>query len=423
MYKKIGVTFLISIFSILIGSGLLLSGCSDKFDTGSKIQEPKAENEEEESIDQVLKELLPSGAKFLTAKNADQKESIRMEDVNKDGAEYAFILYQDSKENQQAHLLVLQKEQEGYRKVEDLSTGFSNFDYFNLLDLDANGTKEVIIGGQISDSQAQKQLFIYEIGENGLTEKIDRSYEMLQIACYDSDDTLSLLILDGELNVKQTAELFQYQEGQLHLLSTLELNPEATHENVIFGELEDKGKALFIDSGLGAHSMLTEIVAFDQGQLKKIGEDFDGVLMKAYPLYSRDINGDGIIEVGGMYIPKGYEEAALAEIPFLYTYNDYKLDGSKETIEERYTDEGQHFYITIPTDLYGKVTIVKGENEVQLVSTEDESILFTVKWTGKNGQNINGTTLGETKDTIYYSESKEMTIPSENFHLMETELD
>lgn len=423
MFKKFGITLLVSIFVTLIGSGILLSGCSDKSDITSPIQEPKKANQQENDINEVLKEMLPTGAKMLTAKNTKQKESIRMETVNQDGKEYAFVLYKDIKENQQAHLLILQKEKEGWNKISDISTGFSDFDYFDLADLEANGKKEIIVGGQISDTQEKKQLFIYEIGENGLEEKVSQDYEMLDV--YKDEDTnhAYLLILDGELNVKQTAGLFQYQEGKLNEVSSVELNPEASHENMVFGKLADENKAWFIDSGLGAHSMLTEIVAFHQGKLQKVGEDFDGVLMKAYPLYSRDINNDGIIEVGGMYIPKGYEDAAMAEIPFIYTYQDYKIDGTKETVEERYTDEDQHFYITIPADLYQKVTVKKGENEIQLILAEDEKALFDVKWVSQDNKPTSGTTLGETKDTIYYSDLKENTaIPNENFHLMEAEL-
>lgn len=411
---------LILCFAFLVGSGLVLAGCSDKNDTTTPIQKPTTSDQNKQDLEQVLKELLPTGAKLLTAKDATQKESIRIEKT--EDKEYAFVLYQDTKENQQAHILMLLNK-DGWIKIADVSTGLISLDAFDVMDLDKNDTKELLVGGVTSDTETMKQLFIYEVSENGLEEKVNQIYEKIDISNYSDKDELYLLLLEGEINVKQTANLYQYQNGQLNLISELELNSEATHENIVFGKLADDTKALFIDSGVGAHSMLTEIVAFSQGKLVKVGEDFDGVLMKEYPLYSRDINGDGIIEVGGMYIPKGYEEAAMAEIPFIDTYNDYKIDGTKVTIEERYSDEGQHFYITIPKEWFGKVTVERQENEIRLVSTKDNKELFLVQWKSKDSQQVSGVILGETKDTVYYSSSKDaLIIPSENFHLMETEL-
>jgi hypothetical protein len=69
--------------------------------------------------------------------------------------------------------------------------------------------------------------------------------------------------------------------------------------------------------------------------------------------------GAALTEVGGMYIPKGYETEAFANIPFIYVYADYKIDGSSEIIEERYSNNTHNFYITIPSEWRGKVTVEK----------------------------------------------------------------
>lgn len=409
----------------LMISGILFTGCRGANDkTTGPAQTPQAQNKEQEDINKALKELLPPSAEYLTSKNARQKQSIYLEDIKKDGNKEAFVLYRNPKDNQQAHLLLLTKQNESWKKAEDISTGFSDFDYFDLLDLDGNGIKEVIAGGGSSDTEPEKQLHVYELLDGGLKEKVNRAYESIDISDYDDDTVPDILILSGERNIKQTAELFSYKEGQLKSRSQIELNPDGLHENIVFGKLADGEKALFIDSSLGAHSMLTEIVAYEKGELKKIGDESDGVLWKAYPLYSRDINGDGIIEAGGMYIPKGYEDAAMAEIPFLFTYNDYSINGSNKTIEERYSDNSHHFYVTLPSNLYGKITIKRMENGVQLVSTDNSRILFTVKWMRNDAGQIPGTKLGETEDTVFYSDlNVETPIPNDHFHLLEEELD
>jgi hypothetical protein len=400
----------------------VLTGCKSSGNTIGLIQAPIQSNKKQEDISKILKEILPPGAEFITLKKEEHKQSIFIEDINHDGKQEAFILYRDTKENKQVHLLVLEEESEKWKKVSDTATAFNTLDYFSLEDLEGNNNKEVILGVSAGDSEVKKELFIYEWHENNLVKIANHSYEGIDIADYNEDKKPDLIIVDGERNKLQTAQMFSYEKGQLKVLASVELNPDSFHENIAYGKLGDGKKALFIDGGLGAHSMLTEIVAYNNGKLIKVGKEDDGTLFKAYPLYSRDINKDGIIEVGGMYIPKGFEDAAMAEIPFIYTYNDYRIDGSKQTIEERYTDNSQKFYITIPSKLYGKVTVKKLDNGVSLVSNVDEKTLFKVKWINKESYVTSNTKLGETKDTVFYTDTKEeLSIPNDNFHLLQDE--
>ena len=407
---------------LIISLGIVLMGCGNVADTISLIQTPMLSSGKQNEVDKALKEILPPNNEYVTPKNSEQKQCIFIEDINQDGKQEAFTLYRDMKENKQVHLLMLQEDNGKWNKMLDIPTNFNILDYFKLEDLNRDGKKEVILGASISDSEPKKQLFIYEYDGKGLVKKVERTYEGIDIADYDEDKKNDILILDGEMNKLQTAEIFSYEKGQLKSSSLVKLNPDGFHENVVSGKLANGKKALFIDSDLGAHSMLTEIITYDDGKLIKVGDENDGILFKAYPLYSRDINKDSITEASGMYIPKGFEDAAMAEIPFIYIYADYRQDGTKQIIEERYTDSGQHFYITIPSKWHGKVTIQKLDQGVRLIDNEGQKILFEIKWMNKSSYIDSKTKLGETKDTIFYTDMKEeSSIPNDNFHLFEDE--
>lgn len=407
---------------LIISLGILLTGCGNAVNTTSLIKDPMLSSKKENEVEKALKEILLPSAEYVTPKNGEQKQSIFIEDIDQDGKIEAFALYRDMKENRQVHLLMIQEDNGKWNKVIDIPTNLNVLDYFNIEDLDGDGKKELILGASISESDPKKQLFIYDWDGKSFVNNVDYSYEWINIDDYNEDKKPDILVLNGEINKLQKAEMFGYEKGQLKSGTLVNLNSEGLHENVVSGKLADGKKALFIDSALGAHSMLTEIVAYDNGKLSKVGAENDGILFKAYPLYSRDINNDGITEVGGMYIPKGFEDAAMAEIPFIYTYADYREDGTNQIIEERYTDSAQHFYITIPSKWYNKVTIQKFDQGVRLINNEDQKILFEVKWINKESYVDSKTKLGETTGTVFYTDTKEkLDISNDNFHLLKDE--
>lgn len=415
--RKCGIIMML-IVSIIV----VLTGCGKVVDTISLIQAPMLLSSKQDEIDKALKKILMPGDEYVYPRNAEQKQCIFAEDIDQDGNLEVFTLYRNMKENRQVRLLMLKEHNGEWNKVFDIGTNFNALDYFKLEDLDGNGNKEVIFGASISDSDPNKEIFIYEWDGKNLVKKVERTYERITIGDYNEDKKPDIMILDGEINKSQTLEMFSYEKGQLKSRSLVELNPDSLPENVVNGKLADGKKALFIDSALGAHSMLTEIVSYDNGKLIKVGTENDNILFKAYPLYSRDINKDGITEVGGMYIPKGFEDAAMAEIPFIYIYADYYKNGTKQVIEERYVDKVQHFYITIPSKWHGKVTIQKLDKGVKLIDSEEQKVLFEVKWTNKEAYVMSKTKIGETKDTIFYSDMKEqLYIQNSNFHLLEDE--
>ncbi len=412
------------VISVIASIAIILSGCQAVGDSVTLIDKPKLADEKQEDIKDVLEKLLPKDAEYATAANSIPKQSVFIEDIDNDGIQEVFTLYYDTKQNNSVHLIVLKEVNGKWNKIADTNTDYNYLDYFKLEDLDGNGIKEVIVGVGIKDEANKNQLLIYKLEDTGLYNVVNTDYEWVQIDDYNADNISDIVLLNGDVTVKQTADLYSYSNQKLKLLSSIELAPDAYHENIISGKLADETKAIFIDSGIGAHSMLTEIIAFDKGELVKVGDDYDGTLLKEYPLYSSDINGDGIVDVGGMYIPKGYEDAAFAEIPFIYTYNDYSIDGTKQTIEQRFSDNMHGFYITIPSVWYNKVTIEKLDHGVRLLSGDDQKTLFEVKWSELTSYNGAGIKLGETKNLIFYTELKEDTlISADNFHLTENDFE
>lgn len=401
---------------LLLTGVILLTGCKNTEKQNTISQPP---NDDAAAIGA----LLPSGSELLVPEHAAKKQSIFINPQAGMDAQEAFLLYRNTADNRQAHLVYLTKENETWQIKKDMETGYLGFDTFELTDLDGDGVKEAVVGGAVSNTGHDNQLAIYTLEKDTLTKTAELNYDTLSVADYTKDQIPDIMAITKKQDNTSAAGLYSYKKGTLTLLSQIDLDPQGFFEHAAFGALADGEQALFADSGIGAHSMLTEIIVYQNGNLEKVGDPSDSVLLKEYPLYSRDINGDGIIEVGGMYIPKGYEDAAFAEIPFIHTYQNYKLDGTFQVVEERYTDQGQHFYISFPKEFYEGITVKQKENEVLLLSTQGDTVLFQVKWAVNNSLPASAVILGKTKDTTFYTELKEETkIPTSAFHLMEEEV-
>ncbi|CAH0344824.1 VCBS repeat-containing protein [Bacillus sp. CECT 9360] len=406
-------------------TGLMLSGCSMVKSPGDLIESPQLHDGQQLKVRAALNQLLPSGIEFITPKQAAIKQSIFIEDVNGDGKQQeAFILYRNLKENEQVHLLVLQKKKQDWIQISDIEMDYINLDYFGLHDLDDDGVMEVTMGLGTSDFETEKQLVIYKWDTAGLMKQMKRSYHLLDIADYDGDTKMDILLVDGKRRESFTADLFRYEDSNLESLSAVDLEAFSFHEHMVNGKLNDGHQALFIDSMIGVHSMLTEIIAYDHGKLVKVGEEHGSLQMKKYPLYSKDINNDGITEVGGMYIPQGWEDALFEDIPFIEFYSTYSIEGAPKKITERFTERVRRFYIEIPSEWHGKVTVKKIKNGIQLLSVSNQKPVFEVKWKKKQSlePSKEKVVLQKTKDTVFYSGRKENeTFPFSQFHLLEDE--
>jgi hypothetical protein len=144
-------------------------------------------------------------------------------------------------------------------------------------------------------------------------------------------------------------------------------------EQVLIGAAAKGLQGIFVDMGVGAHSAVTKLLIRENGEFKNIFNDVQ--TFKAYSLPSKDINNDGIVEIGMLIAPPETEESAMAGIPWVNNW--YQWDGESglmlEPVREDYSNYFEGYQFIIPENWRSKYTINKEADENSAV----ESVHFT----------------------------------------------
>lgn len=152
----------------------------------------------------------------------------------------------------------------------------------------------------------------------------------------------------------------------------LEYETEFQHgdypDSVMIGAASENQQAIFVELGLGAHSAATEILVKEDGEYKnvlandKTDEYNFSQTFKPYPLYSKDINNDGIIEVGVQTSPPE-TDFSMAGTPWINNW--YQWDGKDGLIKvlEEYSRHNEGYRFIVPENWQGKYTIDKSADE------------------------------------------------------------
>lgn len=141
----------------------------------------------------------------------------------------------------------------------------------------------------------------------------------------------------------------------------------------LFTKAAPSKNALIIDAAVGAHSSYTSLLTWENGKfidilatedyqrdeladsrdivLRPLASEATGLLgennmaIKDYPLYSSDINGDGIVEIGFLVPPAGTESFSPLATPFITKYYQWDGQSGLKFVEEHFDRWGYNFHI------------------------------------------------------------------------------
>ncbi len=318
---------------------MLLSGCSAiGLDVETQLIPPQSSGEQEgiraaldeyisthtqvgESEEYTLK--YPSGGQYLSAFiMLDQVKEHTVLTAEPSAAptessepRQVLAFYRRNNENALLHINLLQCDTSGvWSSVADVEGKGESVNQVEFADLNNDGKPELLIGWSLYNTQ-DSRLSIYNIDENLVARNFSSTYTDLVVADVTADggdDLLLLSISHGFESV--TAQLFSFKSNN-EIVSGMVMLDSSIVEfgSHITAPVYEDGNGVFLDCYKEQDAMITELIAWTDGQLKAPLCDQATMLnsetAREKPITCRDIDGDGMVEWPVTTRMPGFEEA------------------------------------------------------------------------------------------------------------------
>lgn len=379
MYKKINAIIMCIIMILIV------SGCSITKPPSELIYKPKnsIKGIELESI--VSEFLLDKETLTLTEKESN-KEAIRRVDMDKDGEDELLLLYKGDKNSfigkNEYGVIVLKKNKGKWHEINRISQEGYGLDLVDYKDLTGDKKTDLLIGWS-NEEQKDKYLEVYSWHDGYFHSIFKTSYRELAVEDLKGDGQNQLVLLKKTPKIHGASiEVLRYLNEDMISVDNIVINNGSYFSTMTVGNASSNKKGIFIDFDMGTFYSYTDLLIMKDNKLVEVlGNESINTpkTMNEYMIKSKDINKDGIIEIGNInHIPVSQKfETRAALINNWYQWNG--KDDITLVLKEYYNhDEG--YKIQIPKEWGNEIIILKSdekdlENKVEFYSIDRKNNL------------------------------------------------
>ncbi|KEK24162.1 hypothetical protein [Bacillus gaemokensis] len=337
----------------IMGIILILTGCTIAETPTNLMEAPTYGSWLNELKEQMNKDL-PVNYRLLTPISNRDKQTIWTMNINEDGKKEVVIFYKQSNEDYQVYLSFYKETDKGWKLQLTRTFIGEGLDYVAVGDFTGNHKKEILVGISTNREVSQNVVYAFSLEQNNITEIYNRDYTKLFVDDLNANGINDISLVTYKKNQRLQVDFIE----EFKIVSNVSFDPYINEiQKIQLGHISKQKKAIVIDVGAGAHSGITYIAKFENSHFEKVFLDEDNPLINDFVLESQDVNRDGIIEFATTVQAKGWEEHSHAESPQFERY--VQLDGNSgfKLIEERYINVEQGYFVKIPRELIGKITL------------------------------------------------------------------
>lgn len=353
--------------TLLMGLVFFTTGCNIESRSPEQLlKEKPIYNKEKESLYKGINQVILNATLELP-KNSKDVGQINEEYLDVDGTKE--IIAFSKKENQnkgtsEVGFTILSKNNnETYDSKGSKYIHGDSIEYAKFCDLNNDDYKEIIFLSKLGFTY---DLHIYSYKDNKISKlySLDSAIENLdvKISVSDIDDDQKddiLLITFDSVTKKANISVLDFDK-KLNLKGSVEIDDVKNINDlyITIGNVAPKKKGIVLDVPTIYNEYKTQIVLFDNGELKKALNDF--YTTKSYYIPSQDFNNDKVIEIPIGYITgNNYNKNEASNVSW-YRWNG-KFDDDSEIVfvSEIYYNYKYNFKFLLPNNIAKKLDVTQ----------------------------------------------------------------
>lgn len=305
-------------------------------------------------LQEQINTVLASGAEYSPPTSGPNRQSVQLKDIDGDGKNEAIAFFRTT-EDKPLKIYIMKQTDGTYRTADVIEGDGTAIESILYEDLDGDSVSELIVGWQMT--AALRHMTIYSIRDYQHVPLAQSDYTEIVVNDMNSDgnkDVIALRLPSSELPGE--ADMFSLRSDGEPIANAAQLSKGLESiKRVLKGNLSDGTPAIFIEGGYTGSNVITDIVAWRYNALVNVSASLtSGVsedTLRAYSLYSTDINKDGVVEVPS---PRLLESSSDNYVIDWYMYDRY---GNKNEVFTTYHDFSDEWYLILPDDWKNHITV------------------------------------------------------------------
>ncbi len=350
-----------------------LSGCSFAVFDAKNLMAPPKTNEDQQAIHKLLQGS-QQDISFVYPKTGEFRSAIIMQDFTGDGRDDAIGFYSLADSGGVA-VQFLVKTEGKWRTAATFQNTALQVDRVCLGDLTGSGVNSVLIGWGSAVGTTGRTALVnaYICDDSGSIEEYPLGlYGEMALSDLDGDGICEVFTVDkflaaekeGEEPTPAKARVYAWQDGSMTEICSADAdNSISSYSQAVFGKLAPALQGVVLDGAKADGSMTTQVFYLQDGALVNFPA---GVNTEGYsnpfsrpstaPFLSRDINGDGYLEMPLVSpLPCPLEEAPLDSTSYQVKWQTVLQSMENRTAVRALMNSAEGYWFRLPYQLEGKI--------------------------------------------------------------------